>query len=153
MKPGNGAEETPHEAQPVTIYTFGYVGRSPSELETEARRLAADVLDVRFRPASQDPRWNGAALQGLPGYRWVQGFGNKNYRGGPIELKAYPAGLSVVREILKAGRTVILLCMCADVKVCHRKVVAEKLATDLRVQVEHLGRAPKPKPRTLFDEL
>ena len=44
-----------------------------------------------------------------------------------------------------AGRAVVLMCGCPDVNVCHRKVLAERLAQRWGAEVVHVAAPPKVK--------
>jgi len=121
-----------------TLYTFGYSGRTPHELQTLAEKLNAVVVDIRFSPRSRIPDWSGGRLQNLLGdrYRHLPSLGNRNYRDGPVEFVDLAAGVVEVGELLRQ-RPVILLCACADVQRCHRLPAAEAIATRYEVTVEH----------------
>ena len=125
----------------MKIYTLGYSGWKLEQIEAEAQRLDAVIVDVRLKASSRIPTFRGSVLQKRFGesYRWIPAFGNRNYRGGPIEIVDFHAGLAEVRKIAAAGRNVILMCMCRDAEMCHRKIVAEWLAEALQAEVEHLS--------------
>ena len=105
----------------------------------------------RFQPV-----WNSAALSArlAERYAWLKELGNRNYKGTfeQIEIVDFDAGEQRLRELTAGGKSVILLCSCKDVNVCHRKVLAERLAAMWGVEVVHLaptahttepGEAPK----------
>ena len=72
-------------------------------------------------------------------------FGNRNYKGGPVEIVDYQAGKSLVAA---HPRPVILLCVCRDPATCHRADVARRLAGE-GFQVRELDAAPKQQLRLL----
>lgn len=113
----------------LKVYTLGYYGRDPEQVLALAERLDATVFDCRFSPRSRDPRWSGKRLSELmqSRYRHVRQFGNRNYKGGPIELVDYPAGIQMIEA---AGNNVILMCVCKDYKKCHRTTIAVALESD-----------------------
>lgn len=121
-----------------TLYTFGYSGRTPHELQTLAEQLQVVVADIRFSPRSRIPDWSGGRLQNLLGdrYRHLPSLGNRNYKGGPIEFVDLEAGVVEVGELLRQ-QPVILLCVCADVQRCHRLPAAEAISTRYGVTVDH----------------
>jgi uncharacterized protein (DUF488 family) len=123
-----------------TVYTLGYQGTSPEALRAKADELGATIVDVRYSPNSRDPRWRQANLVAVLGsrYRHVREFGNVNFKGGPIRLLDPVGGTERIRGILQK-RPVILLCVCRDVEVCHRKAAAQHLERSLCVNVEHLA--------------
>jgi uncharacterized protein (DUF488 family) len=142
-----------------TLYTAGYTGLKPEELKATAERLGAVVADIRFRPFSRNPAWSKVNVSKALGdrYQHIQALGNRNYKGGPIDLLGVEAGIGIVGTLLET-QPVILLCVCTNVETCHRKTVAEKLAEALGCEVKHLtldemkanggstgGAAPAPK--------
>lgn len=124
-----------------TVFTWGYSGGAPADLQAYLTATRACLLDIRFRPWSRYPGWRPAALQALAGpgnYRGMRALGNLNYNtGGPIHLLAPAAALPLVRDLLRQ-RPVLLLCGCADVAECHRQDAARYLAQELGALVEHL---------------
>ena len=52
-------------------------------------------------------------------YYHIPALGNVNYRGGPIVIADYAAGKHVIEDLRSRARTVVLLCVCADVQTCH----------------------------------
>jgi uncharacterized protein (DUF488 family) len=108
------------------VYTAGYSGRTPEVFKKIVVQMDAVVLDIRFSPVSRNPRCGKGSLECLLNerYKHVRAFGNRNYRGGAIELVDPEAGVKIVEKLKK---TAILLCVCADYESCHRKVVAELL--------------------------
>lgn len=90
-------------------------------------------------PRSRVPDWSGGRLARLLSdrYRHLPALGNRNYKEGPIELVDVELGTAQVSELL-AGQPVILLCVCAEVERCHRRLVAEAVAIGYGVPVIHL---------------
>ena len=81
----------------------------------------------------------------LCGVNWLSDFGNVNYKnGGPIAIADFDKGVERLGPLRTAGRAVVLMCGCPAVNVCHRKVLAERLAERWGAEVEHV--APPPKP-------
>lgn len=132
-----------------TIYTLGYSGWKAEDVAAAAKKLDAVVADVRMVPRSRfQPVWNSAALSARLGqrYAWLKELGNRNYKGTfeQIEIADFPAGEERLRELTAGGKSVILLCACKDVNVCHRKVLAERLAAMWGVEVVHLAHTAEP---------
>lgn len=124
----------------TTIYTFGYLGRTPEELARAAHEHDAVVVDTRYNPTSRLAVWRQGALTRLLGadYLVVRDLGNVNYRvGTPIVIAAPEQGLPIV-EALLADQPVILLCACRDGATCHRTVVAQMLAERTGAPIVHL---------------
>jgi uncharacterized protein (DUF488 family) len=134
----------------MTIYTLGYSGWKIEDVEAVLDHLDAILVDVRMVPRSRVATWNVGVLSRRLGqrYLWLREFGNRNYKGGPIDIVDFAAGQAKLVEITAchgesprsrtSGKSVILLCGCADVKVCHRKLLAEWLAKAWQSEVEHL---------------
>ena len=106
-------------------------------------------------PRSRNPDYSGKRLTERLGdrYVWLNQFGNRNYRGGPIRLVDFKAGVLRVEELIDSGKICVLMCGCADVNVCHRKHVAEALGNLWNVDVVHLatpGAETAPGQRMLF---
>lgn len=110
----------------VRVYTLGYSGKKMYEIEELVKQVGGILFDIRFSPRSRAPVWNGSNFREVFGarYKHVKALGNRNYKGGPIALVDFEAGLEQIRA---SGRPVILMCACKDYDVCHRKTIAERL--------------------------
>ena len=112
-----------------TVYTAGYQGRTPDELQRIAERLDATVIDIRFAPFSRNPVWARDGLRNVLGnrYRHVHDLGNRNYRDTslPIEILNLESGAQQIQNDRR--QSVILLCVCKHFHTCHRKVVVDSL--------------------------
>lgn len=108
------------------VYGIGYSGKSQDQIRQIADQLDAVVFDIRFSPRSRNPEFSGARLRTNLGTRYlhVKAFGNRNYRGGPIEFVDFEAGLA---QVVASDKPVILMCMCKDPARCHRTVIGELL--------------------------
>ena len=125
------------------VYTIGYSGRKMHEIKAIADRLEAVIFDIRFSPRSRVPMWSKSSFEREFGrrYRHVKAFGNKNYKGGPIELVDFKAG---VAEIQISGRPVILMCACKNPAICHRTHIAERLLAH-GIHAQEIGKTiPSP---------
>lgn len=123
-----------------TIYTVGYgAGWTPAHLSNEVVRLGAVLWDIRYAPSSRKPGWSQAALRDVFGrvYVHMAPLGNRNHRGGDIVLVNPEAALAPARAVLARG-SLVLLCGCADVSICHRRVAADYLSAALDVLVHHV---------------
>jgi uncharacterized protein (DUF488 family) len=129
------------------VYTLGYGGRKLHEVEAIVTETEGILFDIRFSPRSRNPIWSGGKLRQALGHRYkhVKALGNVNYKGGPIELVDFDAGVEAIR---KSGRPVILMCVCKSYDRCHRKHVAERLAA-LGFEIEEIGLSG-PQQQTLF---
>ena len=125
------------------LYTIGYSGLTLPALQRMVEAHDALLVDIRDNPASRRPGFAKKHLHAQFGTRYVhcQALGNVHYKtGGPIVLRDYPAGLDQMRELLRTTPAVLLLCVCAQVETCHRKVAGEQLSRDLHVPLVHLAR-------------
>jgi uncharacterized protein (DUF488 family) len=132
----------------MLIYTIGYSGWKIEDVEAVLERLDAILVDVRMVPRTRwTPAWNSSVLHDRLGdrYVWLREFGNRNYKGTfeQIEIADFPAGEKRLRELTATGKAVVLMCGCRDVNICHRKVLAERLAVEWVVDVCHLSPPPK----------
>lgn len=114
------------------VYSWGYLGRSLSELVALADRLGAVVIDTRYVPHSRQAEWNRPHLVRVLGdrYRHVKGFGNRRYREvatDAVELVDAEAGLRAIEPIL-ARQPVLLLCLEREHGACHRSIVADAIS-------------------------
>jgi uncharacterized protein (DUF488 family) len=128
------------------LYTIGYSGWKLPRLQQTIEARSAALVDIRYTPHSRwQPVWRRPYLRRTLGTRYIhiQALGNRNYRvkGAPIAIADYPTGLQQVAQLLRQWPALVLLCGCAELDACHRKLVAERLAQDLGEMVEHL---PKP---------
>lgn len=64
-------------------------------------------------------------------------LGNRNYKGGPVEIVDLEAGLAQVAALL-VHQPVILLCVCAEVQHCHRRLAAEAIVARYGASLTHL---------------
>lgn len=111
------------------LYHFGYSGQDVHALKAWLEAHDGRLIDIRMKPSARDPRWRQAYLAKHlgPHYRHVPALGNVNFRGGPIELADPEAGLAALRAWLQDGQTLVVMCICRDYQVCHRRTVAEVL--------------------------
>lgn len=119
-----------------TAYSAGYSTLSFEAFCGFVERERLVVADVRFRPfSSRNPTWNRNALRRRLGDRYasIPELGNVNYKGGPIVLQYEVRGLEKLRDLLHES-SVVVLCVCVDPAICHRTVVLNRLASDVRVQ-------------------
>lgn len=130
------------------IYTVGYsAGWTPASLKAELKRLNAQLLDIRYSPRSRSPEWNRGALERYlgPEYRHIPALGNRNYRGGPIELADPERALPLVAQML-SKQPVVMLCVCYDADACHRRHAATYMGERLGVPVFDLAAPVGPHP-------
>ena len=139
-----------------TLYTLGYTGLKPEQIQQLAADLGAKVIDTRFSPRSRAVQWTRLRLTQLLGssYQHLPSLGNINYKGdGPIVINKPEEGVPQVASLLEK-QAIILLCVCAEVSSCHRKVVAELVQEFSGCEITHLSGKDLTtiQPRPLFDQ-
>lgn len=126
-----------------TIYTIGYTGLGFEDLKQWLDAQHAVLVDTRLNPYSPQNQWKKFGLTRAlgEGYQHVESLGNINYKnGGPITLKDAAAGINTVRALLEAS-PVVLLCTCANVHTCHRKLAAETIAEATGAEIVHISKS------------
>lgn len=133
------------------LVPFGYAGNtSKKSLERLDALMAAHtnplVVDIRFVPFSRIfpdfskiPLGRHYVKNNEIRYFWEGDLlGNLNYKGeGSIKLALPETGIPLLVKWLEEGRTLILLCACANYYRCHRKVVVDLVRKSLpEVEVE-----------------
>ncbi len=130
------------------LWTIGYEKLSPQSLAAElAAAGVRRVLDVRLRPQSRKPGMSKTKLGLLLGDRGIA-YEHRRALGTPLEIRGlYRSGhleeaaaayrahveahasaeLDALAAELDAGPPTALLCLEAEPRGCHRRVVAEAL--------------------------
>lgn len=110
----------------MKFYTTGYAGRSVAELPALLDALDAVLADIRFAPHSRHLEWrkNYLTLLLKHRYRHVPQLGNRKYKEGSIQIHNLELG---VRLIESWDENVVLMCACAELENCHRRVVKIEL--------------------------
>ncbi len=110
----------------MRIYTTGYTGKRVEDLPALLDAYAAVLADVRFAPTSRHLEWRKTYLALLlkDRYRHVPQLGNRLYQTGGIQIHNLELG---IRTIESWRENVVLLCACAELDDCHRRVVKSEL--------------------------
>lgn len=110
----------------LRAYAIGYGGRSVDEVVALVERYDAVLADIRLVPTSRRPEWSRRNLEARFGEKYVhvKSLGNRNYKGGPIEIVDMEAGIDLITGL---SHPAILLCVCRDGRSCHRAVVAQAM--------------------------
>lgn len=112
----------------MKIFTTGYTGKRVEQLPALLDFYEAVLADIRFAPASRHLQWTKDYLSLMlkNRYRHVAALGNRNYKtpGGAIQIHNLEIG---IRLIESWDANVILLCACAELENCHRRVVKAEL--------------------------
>lgn len=115
------------------LCTVGYRGRSFSAFaDLLAEHGVGALIDVRHAAETRKKTFAKSTLRTkLPErgirYEHIKALGNRNYRGGPIQIVDLDAGIAEVERVLAEHRTVALMCACPVVDDCHRALVAATL--------------------------
>jgi hypothetical protein len=104
------------------IFTTGYTGKAVEQLPALLDFCEAVLADIRFAPVSRHLEWRKTYLALLlkNRYRHVAALGNRLYKTGGIQIHNLELG---VRLIESWQTNVVLLCACAELENCHRRVV------------------------------
>lgn len=110
----------------MKIFTTGYTGKAVEQLPALLDFHEAVLADIRFAPHSRHLEWrkNYLTLLLKHRYRHVSHLGNRNYKTGGIQIHNLELGI----RLLESWETnVILMCACAELENCHRRVVKSEL--------------------------
>jgi uncharacterized protein (DUF488 family) len=113
-----------------TVYSFGYHGWKLAAVAPQLLDRALTLVDIRLKPYSRTPEWNLKRLDAALGgnYVWLgETLGNRNYKGGPIDIVDLSAGVAAILNLVADGHRVVVMCMCPHVAECHRAVVLDRL--------------------------
>jgi hypothetical protein len=123
------------------VVTFGYQGADAAAIIDAVQKLDMVLVDIRLSARSRAQAWSGARLHTVLQERYVHvpALGNMNYRSSNAEivLKDADAGVEIVKRLLAEGKKPLLMCVCPDVRWCHRKIVGDTLVNALGVTVTH----------------
>ena len=138
------------------IYTVGYEGRTIDQLTAVLRGLGVEVLvDARYRAHSRKPGFSKTRLaealsnSGID-YQHRRDLGTppelmrQRRDTGHYEIEAYAnyldENLEAVARAAEAvtGQVIAILCYERDPELCHRTVVADRLARLIGARIEHL---------------
>jgi len=145
-------------AEPVTIYTIGYQGRSLEDFSAALAAAKIDVVvDIRSRPISRRHEFSknrlAAHLNRLGVAYW-----HLPELGMPLDLLAHRSPSDGNAKILAAYRrllpnqlpallrlresassaTICLLCFETNAAHCHRSIVADQLRDQWQLEIRHL---------------
>lgn len=113
----------------MKIFTTGYTGQRHESLPALLDFHEAVLADIRFGPSSRHLQWTKNYLELLLKNRYIHvpALGNRNYKtGGAIQIHNLELG---IRLIESWHTNVILMCACAELENCHRRVVKNELET------------------------
>jgi uncharacterized protein (DUF488 family) len=146
------------------LFTIGYEQVTASAVLGELQRAGVELLvDVRAVAASRRPGFSkrqlaaGVDERGI-GYLHLRGLGTpaegrQAARAGRyadmaavyaehLRTPQAVAELAELKEIVRAGRPVCLICYERHPDHCHRKIVADLVCEDLGIAAEHLMADP-----------
>jgi uncharacterized protein (DUF488 family) len=149
--------------RPAAICTIGYEGTSVAGLVAALREAGVSlVLDIRAVPASRKKGFSKTPLaahlaEAGIGYRHLRGLGTPKRgreaaRSGDVAtfedvFRAHleePEALLDLAEALELAQSepVCLLCLERDPLACHRLIVAERMASETGLFIDHLFAKP-----------
>ena len=108
------------------IFTTGYAGKNIGDLKPLIERLDAMLFDIRFTPYSEIMCWRKVYLKALLGekYRHIPNLGNRTFKEDKITIQNLSLGIETV---LALEMNVVLMCVCENLKNCHRRVIVGEL--------------------------
>ena len=115
------------ELPKIKFYTTSYAGQDVNDLKPMLGALDAMLIDVRLSPIGGDMmRWRQIYLKALlrEKYRHIAQLGSRTTRLGANQIQHLDLGLKV---LLSFGTNAVLMCECADLKDCHREIIAKEL--------------------------
>lgn len=111
------------------IYTTGFENQDFARLPALLDFLDAVLIDIRFEPSSgRQIQWRKDYLQLLlkDRYRHVSLLGNRPIKGtNRATIQNLSLGVKVITEM---RANLLLMCECADLKDCHRRIISQELA-------------------------
>ena len=112
--------------QEIKFYTTGFSGKDIYDLKPMLNTLDAVLVDVRFSPMSETMRWRQIYLKTLlrEKYHHLPQLGDRAFREGRVSIQNLDLGVKI---LLSFYSTAVLMCGCADLKTCHRHVIAQEL--------------------------
>ncbi len=110
----------------IKYYTTGFAGRDINDLKTMLDALGAALIDVRFSPTSETMRWRQIYLKTLlrEKYHHLPQLGNRAFRERGVSIQNLDLGIKI---LLSFNSNAVLMCGCADLKTCHRHIIAQEL--------------------------
>jgi uncharacterized protein (DUF488 family) len=118
--------ETTAPPPKVKFYTTGYAGKEINDLKSMLGALDAVLVDVRFSPTGETMRWRAVYLKTLlrEKYRHLPQLGNRASGESKAQIQNLDLGIKI---LVSFNSNAVLMCECADRKVCHRLVIAQEL--------------------------
>jgi Protein of unknown function, DUF488. len=107
------------------IFTTGYTGKAVEQLPALLDFYEAVLADIRFAPTSRHLEWRKTYLALLlkNRYRHVPALGNRLYKSDGVQIHNMELGIRLVESW---NTNVILLCACAELEKCHRRLVKDE---------------------------
>lgn len=117
----------------MKIWGVGYTGLSMEKLVAWVVEANAVLVDVRWQPFSRAPIWRRGEFQGRLGDRYVhvRELGNEHHKQPQLGIQIHDMEtglLRVDREVFGRGYDAVLMCACAEVTSCHRRVIVQAVA-------------------------
>jgi uncharacterized protein (DUF488 family) len=134
------------------LFTFGYRGlRGAADLRHLLEGTEVDtVVDVRLSPRSDNRafslRTRATVEAAGVAYIHLPDLGNLAYKTAGIRIRDLEA-IETVLTMLRAGRTMALMCACREPGGCHRQTLAEEATRrEPGLRVAHLRAAALGRP-------
>lgn len=113
-------------APKIKFYTTACANKDIDDLKPMLAALDAVLIDVRFSSTAETLRWRQIYLKALlrEKYYHIPPLGNRDFRGQRNQIQNLDLGVKI---LISLSANAILMCGCADLNVCHRRVIAEEL--------------------------
>lgn len=110
----------------IKFYTTGYASKDINDLKPMLNILDAVLVAVRFSPTSQIMRWRQIYLKTLlrEKYFHLPQLGNCAFQEGRAQIQNLELGIKI---LVSFNANAVLMCECANLKTCHRFVIANEL--------------------------
>jgi uncharacterized protein (DUF488 family) len=119
----------------MTIYHAGYTAVGAPEyihalMKSNSHLLLIETRKAPFSKPHPEFKWDKLERKYGKRYRKKAGeyLGNRNYniKGAPIEIIDLDTGVEVLISFLR-DYDILLLCQCADISRCHRRMILDAL--------------------------
>ena len=112
--------------QKIRFFTTSFTDKDINDLKPMLDALDAILVDVRFSPTSELMRWRQIYLKTLlrEKYHHLPQLGNRAFREGRISIQNLNLGIKI---LFSFNANAVLTCGCADLKTCHRHIIAEEI--------------------------
>ena len=108
------------------FYTTSSAGKDINDLKPLLTTLDAVLVDIRLSPNSEVMFWQQIYLKTLlrEKYLHIPQLGNRAHQGNKATIHHLELGIKILTSL---NSNAVLMCQCADPKICHRLIIAREL--------------------------